>query len=36
MSLKGSLNFCADFFGSVGERLDKKVKVNFEMYDVIN
>ena len=36
MSLKESLNFCADFFGRVGKRLDKKVKVNFEMYDVIN
>ena len=36
MSLKESLNFCADFFGNVGKRLDKKVKVNFEMYDVIN
>ena len=36
MSLKESLDFCADFFGRVGKRLDKKVKVNFEMYDAIN
>ena len=26
--------FCPDFFGLVGKRLDKKVKVNFKIYDV--
>ena len=25
------LNFCPDFFGHVGKRLDKKVKVNFKV-----
>ena len=26
------LNFCPDFFGHVGKRLDKKTKVNFKIY----
>ena len=30
------LNFCPDFFGHVEKRLDKKVKVYFKIYDVIN
>ena len=28
------LEFYVDFFGHVGERFDKKVKVNFKIYDV--
>ena len=27
------LNFCPDFFGYVGKRLDKKARVNFKCYD---
>ena len=30
------LNFCPNFFGHVGKRLDKNVKVNFKFHDVIN
>ena len=30
------LNFCLNFFGHVGKRLDKKAKVYFRIYDVIN
>ena len=30
------LNFCRDFFGHVGKRLDKKAKVIFKIYNVIN
>ena len=30
------LNFCPDFLGHVGKRLDKKPKVNFITYDVTN
>ena len=30
------INFCPDFLGHVGKRLDKKAKVNFKIYDVIN
>ena len=30
------LDFCSDFFGHVGKRLDEKAKVNFKIYDVIN
>ena len=30
------LYVCPDFFVHVGERLDKKAKVNFKTYDVIN
>ena len=29
-------NFCSEFFGHVGKRLDKKVQVNFKIYDVTN
>ena len=29
-------NFCPDLFGHVAKRLDKKAKVNFKIYDVIN
>ena len=25
---------CADFFGHVGRRLDKRAKVNFKIYDI--
>ena len=28
--------FLSDFFNHVGKRLDKKVKVNVKIYDVIN
>ena len=28
------LNFCPDFFGHVGKRLDKKAKANFKICDV--
>ena len=28
------LNFCLDFFGHVGKRLDKKLKVNLKIYVV--
>ena len=35
-SLLRFLNFCPDFFGHVGKRFDKKAKVNFKIYDVIN
>ena len=28
------LNFCLDFLGHVGKRLDKKGKVNFKIYDI--
>ena len=28
------LNFCPDFFGLVGKRLDKKAKVDFKIYNV--
>ena len=28
-------NFCLDFFGHVEERLNKKAKVIFKIYDVI-
>ena len=28
------LNFCPNFFGDLGKRLDKKVKINFKTYDV--
>ena len=31
-----NLNFCPDFFGHVEKRLDKKAKVNFTIYNVIN
>ena len=27
---------CPDFFGYVGQRLDKRPKTNFEIYDVSN
>ena len=27
-------DFCPDFFGRMGKRLDKKAKVNFKIYDV--
>ena len=27
------LNFCTDFLCHAGKRLDKKAKVNFEIYD---
>ena len=30
------LNFCPDIFGHVRKRLDKKAKVNFKIYGVIN
>ena len=30
------LNFCPDFFGVIGKGLDKKAKVNFNIYDIIN
>ena len=30
------LNFCPDFFGYEGKRLDKKAKINFKIYDVIS
>ena len=30
------LCFCSEFFALVGKRLDKKTKVNFKMYDVID
>ena len=29
-------NFCSDFSGHVGKRLDKKTKVNFKIYDLVN
>ena len=29
------LNFCPDFFSYAGERLDKKVQINFKFYGVI-
>ena len=28
-------NFCPDFFGHVGKRIDKKGKLSFSIYDVI-
>ena len=28
------LNLCPDFFGHMGKRLDKKAKVNSNIYDV--
>ena len=31
-----NLNFCPDFFGYVGKRLDKRAKVNNKNYYVIN
>ena len=30
------LQFCPDFFGYIGKRLDKKPKVNLEIYDATN
>ena len=30
------LSFCLDILGHLGKWLDKKVKVNFKMYDVMN
>ena len=30
------VSFRPDFFGHVGKRLDKKVKVNFKTYDAVN
>ena len=30
------LDFWPDFFGHVGERLDKKAKISFKTYDVTN
>ena len=30
------LNFCFDNFGHVRKRFDKKVRVSFKTYDVIN
>ena len=30
------LNFCRNFFGHVGNCLDKKAKLNFKIYDVTN
>ena len=30
------LSFCPNFCGHVGKRCDKKAKVNFKIYDVIN
>ena len=30
------LNFCPDFFDQVRKRLDKKAKINFKIYGVIN
>ena len=30
------LHFSSDFFGSIGKQLDKKAKVNFKVYDVID
>ena len=30
------INFCPDFFGHVGKRLDKEAEINFKIYDVIN
>ena len=30
------LNVCSNFFGHVGKRLGKKVKVNLKTYDVKN
>ena len=29
-------NFCPDFLGDIGERFDKKAKVNFKIFDVID
>ena len=29
-------HFCLDFFGYIKKWLDKKAKVNFEIYDVTN
>ena len=28
------LDFCPNFFGHVGKRLEKKAKLNFNIYDV--
>ena len=28
--------FCPDFLGDIGERFDKKAKVNFKIFDVID
>ena len=36
LSLLKMLNFCSGFLGHAGEHLDKKAKVNFKTYDVIN
>ena len=30
------LKFCLDIFGYVAKQLDKKAKVDFKIYDVIN
>ena len=30
------INFCFDFIGQVGKRLDKKARVNFKIYVVTN
>ena len=30
------LNVCSDFFGLAGKMLDKKAKVNSQIYDVTN
>ena len=35
-SFQRYLHFCSDFFGHVEKRVDKKAKVNFKIYDVIN
>ena len=36
LSLLKMLNICSDILGHAGEHLDKKAKVNFKTYDVIN
>ena len=30
------LNYCPDFFGHAGKRLDKKAKINLKMFEVVN
>ena len=35
-SFLSSLNFCPDFFGYLGKRLDKKANVDFKIYVQIN
>ena len=35
-SFRRYLNFCSEFFGHVGKRLDEGAKVNFKIYDVTN